>query len=593
MKRILDIFLLLFITSGLKIEVFAQTVQITEIQPHKIGNEEEWFEFSISDTSEINMSEWALESNSTKKLFLDHQEILEFSENAQKIENLHFKIIKSPAFFAWKKSPVGLPNEGGQITIKDEKQNILSSASYRKAKSGKTKEYEWSEVYNISNDREDMFPLIFRSNKDPKYSHSKLKQNYKEPTSENTLKIIISEISPYNSKNDFIELFIKESPEKSNLKYLSIKHNGTTLWKFESDFYVSKNDRILIYTNEDIYGITKTSSPYEIFSNKKPGLSSGSGTVELILWQGTSNESSVDFVCWQSKTLSKTEQKRVDKYILKKLWAGSCWEVENLIENESIGIQENITDQNSIQNLFRHFNGSPGNENINVNSNPKGLIEIQGSGKESGYTPFYLNLTGENSSDPNGQQDIKLFQWYFNDELISEKQNPEGFYIKEEGEHTIRLVITDHQNGSSISELKINTYQPGSSRSQSSQKVIIENLLKIDSKSKALPKPQEDMISNLLSQYSPKKPTKYPNYTEPEPKKSVPIKNTYKSYSRQYPSSERLVRVPDTVKPRLEKNIGILFSWRESPWPALKVESISDVEADQTFARFEAAYLGA
>lgn len=81
-----------------------------------------------------------------------------------------------------------------------------------------------------------------------------------------------------------------------------------------------------------------------------------------------------------------------------------------------------------------------GSENIETNTVPEARITIQGSGNTTGGCSLYVNLSGEDSVDADG--DELSYEWDFGDGSTSEDDNPSGFYFSY-GDYTVTLTVTD------------------------------------------------------------------------------------------------------------------------------------------------------
>ncbi len=571
----------------------AQSLQITEIQPHKINEEEEWFEFSVSEIDILDVSGWKISNGSTVKKFSDYAESLLFDSRAELVGELTFNLTER-ALFSWTKSPLNLANDGGIIQILDQNDQILIQSEYPKTKSGTFEGSSWSEVWNFSETQ--YFPLIFRGNLDPKYAHTKLLPNAQSPTLSDQTEIRINEISPSNNDIDFIEVYIKSGPEKINLKYLEIKHNGTSLWKFDTDFFVKPGEYIILNVGTNDYGITQKTNPYTLQSNKKSGLSSGSGTVELILWEGTSFEQTEDFVCWKDETLSQTEAKRVEKNMGLNNWSGPCREIQDLIDNESLARTPDSIDSNTQGDFFRHFNGSSGQANLSQNQTPQATIKIQGRGKVRGRAPFFLNVTAQESTDPDGSKDIKSFTWKLNGSIFSEVENPPSYKIEALGNYLLELTIEDYSGASHTAKKEIFVVSdlgsaPTGGSTAEFQQFLSDEITKIKSKklSSAVEENFFDIVlqnETWMAQYlAEKNQFIYPQYENIKVLESDILESPN-------PHWPRKIQMPTQVRERAKKNLGVLFSWRESPWPGLTVAASFGAGDDQSFERFEAMYLG-
>ena len=258
-------------------------VCITEISPHKINDESEWFEFyTEQEVSEIK--NWKISNGKSMK------NIIEVKQGDDK------------NIFYLQKSPLSLPNDGGVLQILDAEDQILDQVTYPKTKSGTRNKLPYIEYWNRS-DTNTLIPLL---------SHTKGQESASLPSPEGQVHIQFTEVSPKHKTSDFIKLTVLQ---KANLKNMQIKHNGSVIKSWESHFEKKSGDEILI-------------------SNLK--LSSGSGTLEIILNTGTSHEKIKEVLCWQKEKLSKTEQNRVDKFIQADLWYGPCVDIIGLVTNEKI-----------------------------------------------------------------------------------------------------------------------------------------------------------------------------------------------------------------------------------------------------------------
>lgn len=484
-RKIFWLFHLSFLSTSL---VFSQWAQITEVQPFSIGDESEWFEFLVRTGREpIDIAEWKISNGKTEKVIGDFRESLIVPSDIELLSGSGYtqdQIIVGPnqeAYLAWKKSPISLVNSGGIVQVLNEKNEKISEFIYPAGKTGKRKDYAYSEVFNWDGVLQKIYPLMFRENFDGKFIHTKGFSNQSSPTFPEDTQILISEISPDRDTEkggDFIEIYFRAGPKKINLKYAEVKHNGTTLYFFEEDFWVSPQQFLTIWVGKDFSGITKRTAPYEIYSDKKEGLSGGSGTVEFILFSDTSFEQTEDFVCYMDEKLSQTEQRRVSKNT--ENWQSDCIDISTLIQNQSIARTASFSDGNSKSDFFSHYNGSPGNPNMLLNNAPVATITVQGSGKTVNTSPFYINLTGEDSTDPDGTKDLKSFIWKINGEIFSEESNPDGFKREELGEYLVELAVTDFSGETDTVSQLFSVVSSGgapSGASSKSSKALIAELL--------------------------------------------------------------------------------------------------------------------
>ena len=343
-------------------------VKITEIAPINLGANTEWFEFTIEGNEAVDITDWKISNGGTPKTFGDNKADLVLGQGGQQLsgqvmadtdgrvrETSTAEKITLPAdrliflptasenraWFYWQKSPVGLTDGGGTIEILDENGQVLDSITYEAAKSGTKDGIGYAEIWNRHETKPDtLYPLIVE-NYDTRGT-----PNPAPPTFPDDIELLISEVSPDRNDPqeaiDFIELFIPSSNEDPvNLKYLEVKHNGTPLLFIENDSWVDVGNFIVLKIDGNPPAIPGASN--QIYKTT-PGISAGSGTVEVILYSGTSwepknvggtMEKMEDFLCWKNGDLSQTEQDRVDKNVPNN-WNGECVDISKLIRNESI-----------------------------------------------------------------------------------------------------------------------------------------------------------------------------------------------------------------------------------------------------------------
>ncbi len=214
---------------------------------------------------------------------------------------------------------------------------------------------------------------------------------------------------------------------------------------------VKSGDFVTIKFLENSTIVTLNKNGKTIVKLTQKPLSSGSEVLEIL----GGHDEVIDFVCWQRKKLTKTASSEVEKHVPQD-WNGSCMEIEEMITNESIARINNQSDSNTKDDFFRHFNGSFSADNLSQNSEPEAVITIQGGTK---IFKAGLNLTGENSNDKDGDNDIVSFAWTVNERDCptneadgwrwrnscddAEKENPNTIYFDEVGEFEVCLTVTD------------------------------------------------------------------------------------------------------------------------------------------------------
>jgi hypothetical protein len=107
-----------------------------------------------------------------------------------------------------------------------------------------------------------------------------------------------------------------------------------------------------------------------------------------------------------------------------------------------------------------------------LNQTPAAQLEIQGSGDTTGNCSLYVNLTGENSTDPDN--DSLEFFWDFGNGETSEEENPAGFYFYS-GDYTVQLTVRDILDAThtATQNFSVSTSCSSSSGGASSASIII------------------------------------------------------------------------------------------------------------------------
>ena len=313
----------------------------------------------------------------------------------------------------------------------------------------------------------------------PKEETKKEKRDSSAPVP-GDIKLLISEVATNRSvKNgsDFVELYVKSvgTAGRANLKDMKVKYKGRSLVSITHDFWVEAGDFILIKINQEAAGVWHDRTLHEIGLTRSSGLSKSSGTIEVILFAGTSQEHTTDVLCWKNKKLSTTEEKRVRHHIESKNWTGSCYETNTLLKNESIARNITHRDTGGRNDFFPHYNGSPGVANQPHNHSPKAILELQGKPLIAGKVPLAFNVTGRASSDPDGRHDIKSFQWSLNGKVFSEKANPRVQKITEEGQYLVQLRVEDYSGDSSEATLSLEVF---AAASKEAERVLISQVIK-------------------------------------------------------------------------------------------------------------------
>lgn len=430
------------------------TGQITEICPVAIGTDAEWFEFTLTAEGAVDVTDFQISNGTSTKSFSEG--VLSLGSGGTQITGTaladadgivrpdpsseaetvdlpagHLLFLpeeeNEPMYFFFSPSLVSLTDGGGSLELFNDSNESLDQISFPDTKSGTSGGDPYTEIWNRHPSKAGIFWPRISSQTLP--THTRGLPNAEPPTFPDDIELLISEFSPDRGTPqeavDFLELLVFSSADDpANLKNVEIKHNGTTVITVPNDFFVSSGDRIVIKFSGIETAISSSSGVHTIGSSVD-NLSSGSGTVEVILFAGTSWEPAPasgadpieDFVCWKDTDLSQTESDRLAKNRPQN-WSGDCVEISNLLPNEARARRELTPDTDSAADFFRHFLGSPGFPNLSpnpANSPPEPRIKVQGSQRvhetSLNFTGFDASDPAETTSDPDGASDLASFQW--------------------------------------------------------------------------------------------------------------------------------------------------------------------------------------
>lgn len=442
-----------------------EKVEITKINPVQLDSGDAWLEFSILSDSAVDITDWQISNTNTSQklselaeslvLISDSDNFAGFSVhlNNQGLAKISEQDLAPNFILPEDRLIFSAKNEGDLITfaIKSDPLDLAEDKTFQ-----------------ITNDDEVLVEKVFA-----KY-----------------LQIIISEISPNNSENDFFELFVKKADGLVDLKNMEIRHNGKTLFFAENELLVQQGDLLSFnllsekirekprkYINTTI--LQETGETFSWEKGTKNGIVASSGTMEVILWSGTSWENpakSTDFICWADKKLNKTETKRLAANKPQN-WGGDCFASDKLSKDESIARTEPQTDTNNSRDFYHHLHGSLGEKNFTKNHQPHARIKLQ-SGEFRGKSR--VNFTGREtdnsaSTDGDGLADLKKFQWEINGKscgdfaidgwnwvndncyLEAQKYNPSYMYFDFENfvEFEVSLRVTDLAGFSDTAKITI------------------------------------------------------------------------------------------------------------------------------------------
>ncbi|MBI5411828.1 lamin tail domain-containing protein [Candidatus Peregrinibacteria bacterium] len=272
-----------------------------------------------------------------------------------------------------------------------------------------TQETNWSVATQVTNLKSE-FQNTFATPKAPNSSWPKPEEPPTPPIIPTAPSIIINEIFP-NPKN-----------KDAENEFIELKNSGTVdidLSGWELDNGNTDDDRSYIFADA---GRNYHLNPNEFF----------------VLYSNETNIALGDD--GDGVELSDDDGNQVDSYFYAPAAAGQSW-------------GRNPTNQNEWLTLNHP---TPGKENIDNNQAPIALIREQG-----GTQYMSVNLTGEDSSDPDG--DALTFLWTFEPGATNEKKNPGEYTYSQEGPKTITLSVKDEFGLETISAHDFEA-KPASSR---------------------------------------------------------------------------------------------------------------------------------
>lgn len=379
------------------------------------------------------------------------------------------------------------------------------------------------------------------------------------------------------------------------------KNSPRVLMEFQNDFWVRAGEFMVIYfAGSEVSAVTRAQNPYEV-SSRADGLSGGSEALEVILYSGTSWEQSEDFVCWKSGDLSESVRTEVEKKREENAWSGECLEVGDLLANESRARTEPQQDTNTRDDFFRHFNGSPGENNSSQNHAPTARFIVQGGARVSTASMNFTAFDGtqNTSTDPDGADDLVGWKWEINGKTCgnfdadgwewrqtriggrtceeeSSLSNPDRMYFDFDrfSSFTLTLTVIDASGASgTMTEtiqkdfLNADAGSASSAFRASTEAWVAKQLLKTEKKNTLSPRERrassvsDDFFADFLSASPSLTNIPTPVYDSLDFSTFAPVSFEIEQKPKIAPPPPlfRRERVPESMKPRIRKNIGLVF----------------------------------
>lgn len=264
--------------------------------------------------------------------------------------------------------------------------------------------------------------------------------------------ILFNEVSFKNSTADFIELYIKDDKNSGNgasLKGIFIESSDGSSKKIENDLIAKTGNFILLTFKSTAQDeSTQTNNLVKLFSSKD-GLVSTTNALVL----KSSQNNTLDASCWDDGTPTETQQQKITEITSSADWIGACVDSSAIKTNESTARNLSASDTNQLSDWQKFVHATPGQANEIKNNPPIAKITIQ-QGEISGSPPLSINVTGEESSDPDN--DTLAFSWDFGDGYTYSTANPPSHSYEKAGTYTLTLNVSDSFGAAHSDSLLIN-----------------------------------------------------------------------------------------------------------------------------------------
>lgn len=237
----------------------------------------------------------------------------------------------------------------------------------------------------------------------------------------------ISEVSFNDPNRDWVEIFVEDDGNSGNgvsVAGFTLFESGVKKYEIPIGTFLKTGDYLVL--------------PIEM------GLTGGTQTLVLSHRDG----SALSAVCWSSVTPSKKGVLAIEKLLKEGLWPSSdpltCPRSDDVKKGFSVA----LTDAG--WKIFQH--PTPKALNIFQNRYPQAIITIQ-SGETVKESPLTINVTGEASYDPDGDE-LKFF-WNFGDGSVENGANPSFHTYTTPGTYPLTLSVEDAFGAVAVTTLHI------------------------------------------------------------------------------------------------------------------------------------------
>ncbi len=429
------------IFSLLSASITSASVFINELYPNPQSGESEWIElFNLSDTEAI-LTGMTLTDLTSSVFHLDGFTILPHG---------FLTLFKGTDF------SFALNNVDETVTLKSSTGSTLDTISYSTSTLGKS----IGRPSNLLSTVTTLEPTQNSANPSVDLTHQELQ---------------ITEVAMKEDAHDWVELYVSDDLNHgsgSMLKQLELRLElrSDTLLADLTGISVQTGDYIAITLAEDAPSIIKENNIIHVHSTA----SNLTGTVEQVYLYHPPSDAVHDAICWVSGDISDSEKTDHAYLFAKAAWNNpdptSCTDSSKVMTRGSIGRKPDSTDTNSATEWAYFTRTTIGNFNISKNTPPDAIISIQSGGTRSS-APLSINVTGEFSSDPEG--DSLSFAWVFGNGVTSTSKNPASQTFSTPGTYPITLTVTDALGLSTKRTLEVTVLPQGLSGNSSALSLLL------------------------------------------------------------------------------------------------------------------------
>ena len=155
--------------------------------------------------------------------------------------------------------------------------------------------------------------------------------------------------------------------------------------------------------------------------------------------------------CYSNGEVAESKREAVENIFQKSAWHTSdpvgCFDISKLQDNQTVARVAETIDTGTPFDFQIFLHPTKGEANLMRNQTPTAVITVQ-EGETRGEAPVHINVSGESSSDPDG--DAMDFLWDFGDGEKDTSDNPKSHTYTEPGTYVLTLTVADPFGSSHI-----------------------------------------------------------------------------------------------------------------------------------------------